>query len=196
MLAYFLLLSILFPLTMPPENALMHTIAPGLLWIALLFSIILSTERMFQQDHDDGVLEQWFLSGHPISMFVIIKILTYWLLTIIPITIFLPIFALLFNLSLQEISILALSVISGTPSIMALCALSAAFSTGIKQKSIFMALIVLPLTLPILIFGSIMGGYAMQIQTASAYLALLLACSCATLSCIPFAIAGILRIVI
>jgi heme exporter protein B len=191
---FFLMIVVFFPLTMTPDIALLRTVAPGLVWIAMLLAMFLASERLFQQDYDDGVIEQWLVSGYPISLLVSAKILVHWLLNLLPMLLFCPFLAVLFSLTSHETLILMVSLICGTPAILFLCALAAAFSTGIQQKGILMALILLPLTIPVMIFGSGTLISAMQGLPVSGYLALLLALSILSSGFIPFAVAGVIRI--
>lgn len=191
---FFFMIMVFFPLTMPPDVALLRTILPGLVWIAMLLAMLLSSERLFQADYDDGVMEQWLVSGFPISVFVAAKVLSQWLVIIVPILFFCPILSLFFTLNIHETVVLMLSLLCGTPAILFLCALAAAFGTGLKQTGVLMALILLPLTIPVMIFGSGAILAAMQGQHASGYLAILLAMSCLAVGFLPFAVAGVARI--
>ncbi|KTC65911.1 heme exporter protein CcmB (plasmid) [Legionella adelaidensis] len=190
---FYLMILVFFPLSMPADPQLLRTIAPGIFWMALLLSLLLSAERLFQQDYEDGVLEQWIVAGTSMSLLVCAKIITQWVLNIIPIILFTPLIALLFDLKAFEIFILEVSLFLGSPAILYLCALVAAFSLGIKQKGIFMALILLPLTIPILIFGSSALQLAMQQLPTNGILALLLAISLIAITLLPFAIASVIR---
>ncbi len=191
---FFLMITVFFPLTMPPDVVLLRTIAPGLVWIAMLLAMFLSSERLFQQDYDDGVIEQWLVSGYPVSVLVSAKILMHWLVNLIPMLILCPFLAILFTLTPYETSLLMLSLVLGTPALLYLCALAAAFSTGLQQKGVLMALILLPLTLPVMIFGSGALIAVMQHLPPLGYLVLLLAISIAAVGLLPFAIAGVIRI--
>ena len=191
---FFLMIVVFFPLTMAPDIALLRTVAPGLVWIAMLLAMFLSSERLFQQEYDDGVIEQWLVSGYPIRLLVSAKILVHWLLNLLPMLLFSPFLAVLFSLTGHETIILMFSLVCGSPAILFLCALAAAFSTGIQQKGILMALILLPLTIPIMIFGSGTLISAMQGLPVSGYLALLLALSILSSGLIPFAVASVIRI--
>lgn len=191
---FFLMITVLFPMTMPPEVALLRTVAPGLVWIALLLALFLSSERIFQQDYEDGVIEQWFISGYPISLFVMAKTVVHWFLNIMPMVIFCLLLALLFSLNGHEVSVLMLSLCCGSPAIFWLCVLAAAFGTGLDQKGILMALVLIPLTIPVMIFGSSTLIAAMQGQPIEGYFALLLAMSFTSTALLPFAIASVLRV--
>jgi heme exporter protein B len=191
---FFLMLLFLFPLTLRPELALMRTIAPGLIWMAILLSMLLSSERLFQQDYEQGVTEQWLVSGQPLSLIVGAKIIANWFFNVIPFLVLAPIIAVFFSFSPWETWILVLSLLCGTPALLALCALASAFGVGVNQRSALMALILLPLTLPLLIFGSGTLTIAMQGLPVNGYLALLLAMSVLAMGFIPYAIAGVVRI--
>lgn len=191
---FFLMLLFIFPLTIRPEIQLMRTIAPGLIWMAMLLSMLLSTERLFQQDYDQGVVEQWLVSGESLAAIVSAKALAHWLFNLLPLLVLSPLIAVLFSFSAWETWILMLSLICGTPALLYLCALAAAFGVGVNQKGALMALILLPLTLPLLIFGSGTLNIAMQGVPVSGYLALLLAMSVIAVGFLPYAIAGVMRI--
>ena len=191
---FFFMIMVFFPLTMPPDALLLRTILPGLLWIAILLAMLLSSERLFQQDYDDGVIEQWLVSGYPVSLFVLAKVLMHWLFMLLPILLFCPMLTLLFALSAHETLIVMLSLLSGTPAIFFRCALAAAFGTGLRQKGVLMALVLLPLTILVMIFGSGAISAGMQGQGETGYLAILLALSVLSTGLLPFAVAGVARI--
>ncbi len=191
---FFLMILFIFPLTVKPDPLLMKTIAPGLVWMALLLSLLLSSERLFQQDYEQGVIEQWLVSGQSLSLIIGAKTIAHWLFTVLPIIILCPLVALIFSLSAWELWVLILSLLCGTPALLFLCALAASFGVGTNQKGALMALILLPLTLPILIFGSGTLNIAMQGFPIGANCALLLAFSLIAAAFLPPAIAGVIRI--
>lgn len=191
---FLLIFLFMFPLTLKPEVALLRTIAPGLVWMAILLSMLLSAERLFQQDYEQGVMEQWLVSGQSLPVLVSAKVIAHWLFNLLPLLVLCPLVALLFSLSAWEVWVLALTVLCGTPALLFLCALVAAFGVGINQRGVLMALILLPLTLPLLIFGSGTINIAMQDLPVRGYLALLSAISLISVSFLPFAIAGVIRI--
>lgn len=191
---FLLIFLFMFPLTLKPEVALLRTVAPGLVWMAILLSMLLSAERLFQQDYEQGVIEQWLVSGHCLPLMVCAKVMAHWLFILVPLLILCPLVSLLFSLTAQETWVLALTIICGTPALLFLCALVAAFAVGINQRGVLMALILLPLTLPLLIFGSGTLSVAMQCLPVSGYLALLLAMSVIAVGFLPYAIAGVMRI--
>ncbi|WED41791.1 heme exporter protein CcmB [Legionella cardiaca] len=188
---FFLMVTVFFPLTMPPEASMMRVVAPGIVWIAMLLAMLLSSVGLFQQDHEDGVIEQWLISGYPLSLIITAKLLVHWLLNLLPMLIFCPLLAVLFNLTAYETVILMLSLIVGTPAILFLCGLAAAFSAG---KGVLMALVLLPLTVPIMIFGSGSLAAVMQGFSVSGFITLLTAVSLLASAFLPFAIAAVIRI--
>ncbi|MGL5743213.1 MAG: heme exporter protein CcmB [Legionella sp.] len=191
---FFLIFLFVFPLTLKPEVALLRTLVPGLVWMALLMALLLTAERIFQQDYEYGVIEQWLISGYSLPLMVSAKVIAHWLFHLVPLLILCPLVALLFSLNAWETWVLALSMVCGTPALMFLCALVAAFGVGVNQRGVLMALILLPLTLPLLIFGSGTLNIAMQGLPTSPYLALLLAISVIAVGFLPYAIAGVMRI--
>lgn len=188
---FFLMVTVFFPLTMPPEVSMMRIVAPGLVWIAMLLSMLISSVSFFQQDYEDGVIEQWIISSYPLSMIVSAKLWVHWLLNVVPMLIFCPFLALLFSLTTHETVVLMVALIVGTPAILFLCGLAAAFSAG---KGVLMALVLLPLTVPIMIFGSGSLSAAMQGFPVTGYIALLAAISLLAVVFLPFAIAAVIRI--
>ena len=191
---FFLMIMIFFPLTMPADIELLRKFAPGLVWIAILLSMLLSAERLFQQDYEDGVIEQWLLSGYPLYGFIFAKTVVHWVFILFSILLLSPLLMVLFNFNRFEMISLLLSLICGTPALFFLCALAAVFGAGVKQKGVFMALIVLPLTIPVMIFGSSTLTAAMSGFEVQGYLALLLAMSILTLFFLPFAIAAMIKV--
>lgn len=193
---FFLVVVFLFPLTIKPDFVLLRTIAPGLIWMALLLSFLLSAERLFQSDYEHGVLEQWLISGQPLSLIIGAKIMANWLFSILPIVLLCPLLALFFSFSLNHLAVLVLSIVCGTPALFFLCALTAAFGLSIHQKSALMAFILIPLTIPVLIFGSGVVNLALQGFPVNGHLALLCAFSLLAIAFLPFAIAGVIRIIL
>lgn len=191
---FFLMILIIFPLTMRPEAHLMRSIAPGLVWMGVLLTLLLSAERLFQQDYEQGVIEQWLVSQESMPIKISAKVITHCFFNLLPVLLLSPLIALLFSLDTKETFIMALSLFCGTPAMFFLCAMAAAFGLGINQRGALMALILLPLTLPILIFGSGAIHIALQGLPVSAYIALLTAMSVLATGLLPYAIAAVIRI--
>lgn len=191
---FFLMMLIFFPLTISAETSTLRMLAPGLIWIDVLFALFLSSEQLFQHDYDDGVIEQWLVSGESMYLWVSAKVFVHWCLNVISLLFLCPLISVFLHLSPYETFILMISLILGTPAILFLCALAAVFSTGLKQKGILMALIVFPLTVPVMIFGSSTLLSAMQGLPVQGYLAILLALSTLAIGFLPFAISAVVSI--
>lgn len=191
---FFIMIIVFFPLTLPAEMTTLHNFAPGLIWIALLLALLLTSVGFFQQDYEDGIIEQWLVSGCSLTTIIFAKITVHWLLNTGISLLLCPLLAFLFNLSFYEAFVLLLSLIVGIPTILLLCILSASFSTNIQQRGVLMGLIVLPLTVPSMIFGSATLSTAMQGASVLGHLALLLAITLLAVSFLPFAIAAVIRI--
>jgi heme exporter protein B len=188
------MVTVFFPLTLPADRNLLHTIAPGIVWIAMLLAMLLTSVSLFQQDYEDGIMEQWLISGYPLSLIIAAKLWVHWLLNLLPMLIFCPILALLFHLSWQEMAVLMASLTAGTPAILFLCGLAASFSSGTQQKGVLMALVLLPLTVPVMVFGSSTLAVNMQGLPTNGYFAFLLALSLLASGLLPFAIAAVVRL--
>ncbi|MCH9689954.1 MAG: heme exporter protein CcmB [Gammaproteobacteria bacterium] len=191
---FFLMVLVLFPLGFEANPILLKKILPGLVWIAALFSFFLGAEAIFQQENEDGVLEQWLLSAVPMHMRIRIKLCIHWLSLIIFLMCVCFLIALLFDLNGIELGVLILSLVCGTPTLYALCAFSAAFGLGLNNQGLFSALIVLPLMLPVIIFGGGVLTLAIQGLPVSGHLAWLLAMSILSFWGLPYAISAVIRI--
>lgn len=192
-LVFFAIFLVFFPLTLPADPILERTIAPGVVWIAMLLSNLVSAERLFQTDYEEGVIEQWLVSNQSLSALVLAKIAVHWGLNLILMLLFCPVIALLFGLDYYELLFLMLSLVCGTPTVAVLCALSSAYSTSIQQKGALMGLILLPLAIPIMILGAATVSAAMNGLPVSGYLAFLLSISCFAVVGLPFATAAVIR---
>lgn len=193
-LLFFAMILFFFPLTLPADPQLDRLIIPGIIWIALLLAQLLAAERLFQVDYDEGVLELWLVSGQPVTIFVVSKVLVHWSLTIVPLLGLIPGIALLFHLPAYVALVLATSLLCGTLPIVLLSALAAAYSTVLPQKGVLMGLVIFPLIIPILILGAATTSAAMAALPVSAYLAYLLALTCLTIVALPSAVAGVIRL--
>lgn len=191
---FFGMVIIFFPLTLTPTPEMLQKILPGLLWTAMLLSMLLASENFFQRDYVEGVIEQWLVSGVSLEVLIVAKISAHWLLTTLSIALLCPIIGLLFNLNIYQIIMTIVLLAISTPCIIFLCALAAAFCIGISQQGAIVALILLPLSLPIMIFGS--GGLNSLLigDSISAELAMLAAISLLAITLLPYAIAAVIRI--
>jgi heme exporter protein B len=193
-LLFFVLVIVLFPLAISPDSHLLHTIAPGLLWVAALLATLLSLDRLFRADYEDGTLNLLLLSPYPLSVLVLAKVVGHWLVTALPLIIISPLLGLSLHLSLHEIGILVLTLLLGTPTLSLIGAIGSALTVGLKHNSMLLSLLVLPLYIPVLIFGA---GAVVNVSSQlniNGQLALLLALLVLAFTLAPVAIAAALRI--
>ena len=150
---FFVIAVTLFPLAVGPELGLLSRIAPGAVWVAALLAALLSLDRLFVADHDDGSLEQLMLGTLPLEFVVLAKTAAHWLTTGLPLAAAAPILALLLNMSTDGLVILIVSILLGTPILSLIGAVGAALTVGLRRGGALIALLVLPLYVPVLIFG-------------------------------------------
>ncbi|MCP5266710.1 MAG: heme exporter protein CcmB [Burkholderiaceae bacterium] len=193
-IVFFVLVTSLFPLGVSPEPALLATIAPGIAWVAALLASLLALPRLFGGDHLDGTLEQMVLAPGPLSAIVAGKVLALWISTALPLVILSPLAGLQFGLDRSAIGVLAASLALGTPTLAWLGSIGAALTLGARGGAALLALLVLPLAVPVLIFGAGAVESARAGLGAEAHLSLLAAGL--LLSCVlgPFATALAVRI--
>ena len=153
-LVFFLLVMTLFPLGVGPEPALLARIAPGIAWVAALLASLLSLPRLFANDHADGSLEQLVLAPASLPALVAGKVLAHWLTTGLPLVLLAPLAALQFGLALEPAAALVAGLALGTPTLSWLGAVCAALTLGTRAGGALLALLVLPLAVPVLIFGA------------------------------------------
>ena len=153
-LIFFVMVVSLFPLGVGPEPQLLRTMAPGVLWVAAMLASMLSLPRLFADDHSDGTLEQMLLSTHSLPWLVLGKTLAHWVGSGLPLVLLSPVLALQFDLSASATGVLVLSLLLGTPILSLIGAMGAALTVGLRGSSVLLSLLVLPLTIPVLIFGA------------------------------------------
>lgn len=193
-LAFFLLVAILVPLGVGPEGGTLGRIAPGILWVGALLSCLLSLDRIFALDFEDGSLDLLATSPLPMEGVVAIKALAHWLVTGLPLTLVSPVLALLLNLPGEGYPWLMISLLIGTPALSVIGSFGAALTVGIKRGGLLLSLLVLPLYVPTLIFGAEVvkrGAAGAEIATP---LALLTAITAAAAALLPFAGAAAIRV--
>ena len=150
---FFVIAVTLFPLAVGPELGLLSRIAPGVVWVAALLAALLSLDRLFVADHEDGSLEQLMLGTLPLEFVVLAKTAAHWLTTGLPLAAAAPILALLLNMNTDGLVILIVSLLLGTPILSLIGAVGAALTVGLRRGGALIALLVLPLYVPALIFG-------------------------------------------
>jgi heme exporter protein B len=191
---FYCMILLFFPLALPADSQLLRTVFPGILWISLLFVFVLAAERLFHDEEQDGVLEQWLLPGRPLLRHLYAKLYVHWLVHALPLALCTPLFAMMFNFSAMCAFPLAAAILFGTPCLFLFAALSAGFATGVAQKSMFMVLISLPLSLPVLILGSGCVTAIIAGLPFTGLLALLLALSLLSGLILPGVLCAILRL--
>ena len=152
-LGFFLTVVVLLPLGIGPDQALLQRIAPGALWIALLLSVLLSADRIFQPDYDDGSLEQMALGPAPLEMVALAKTFAHWLSAGLPLAIAAPLLGFLLNLDPVLIFPLGVAMLIGSLALSLLACLGAAVTVGLRRGGMLVSLLILPLYVPALIFG-------------------------------------------
>jgi heme exporter protein B len=154
LLLFYVIVVTLFPLGIGPEPTLLRALGPGVLWVAALLASLLSLPRLFAGDFADGSLEQIALSPYPLPALVAGKIVAHWASTGLPLVLLSPLLGAQFGLDASELAVLALGLLLGTPTLSLLGAIGAALTLGVRGGGALVALLVLPLCVPILIFGS------------------------------------------
>lgn len=153
-LFFFVIAVSLFPLGVGADPALLRAIGPGVLWVAALLSAMLSLGRLFAADYADGTLEQLLLSPVPLGLSVVVKILAHWLVSGLPLVVLAPVLGLQFDLASGELGVLTLSLLVGTPLLSLIGAIGAALTLGARGAGVLVAVLTLPLYIPVLIFGA------------------------------------------
>ncbi len=153
-LVFFVVIASLFPLGVGPESALLLRMAPGVLWVSALLAAMLSLQRLFATDYTDGSLEQMVLSATPLPMLVAAKALSHFLLSGLPLVLIAPILGLQFGLDSRSLGILMLSLLLGTPTLSLVGSIGAALTLGVRGAGVLLSLLILPLYIPVLIFGA------------------------------------------
>ena len=153
-LIFFVIVTTMFPLGIGPDASVLRTIAPGIIWVAALLSSMLSLQRLFMSDYTDGLLDQMVLSPHPLAVLVGGKIVAHWIIAGLPIALLAPLIGLQFGLGPSSIAVLVGTLLLGTPTLSLLGSIGAALTLGIRGGGALTALLVLPLFIPVLIFGA------------------------------------------
>jgi heme exporter protein B len=193
-LFFFIMVVALFPLGIGPESATLQKIAPGVIWIAALLSTLLSVDSLFRQDFDDGSLELALLSPQPLFVLVLGKILAHWLVTALPLILVSPVLGIMLYMDSGTLKATLFSLLLGTPVLSMISAIGAALTVGLRKGGVLVALIALPLYVPVLIFGTGAVEAASMAMPYSGQLAILGAFLVLALAFAPVAIAAGLRI--
>jgi len=193
-LFFFVVVVTMVPLGIGPEPALLRDVAAGVVWVAALLAAILSLPRLFANDYADGTLEQMLLSAEPLSLIVLGKALAHWLVTGLPLTLMAIVFGVLFDLDWNATAVLVASLALGTPVLSLIGSIGAALTLGLRGGGVLTSLLVLPLYIPVLIFGAGSVNAAISGVGITAYFLLLGAFLLFTAVLMPWAVAVALRI--
>jgi heme exporter protein B len=193
-LFFFIMVIALFPLGIGPEPSTLQKIAPGVIWIAALLSTLLSVDSLFRQDFDDGSLELALLSPQPLFVLVLGKIIAHWLVTALPLILVSPVLGVMLYMDADTIQATLCSLLLGTPVLSMISAIGAALTVGLRKGGVLVAIIALPLYVPVLIFGTGAVEAASMSMAFGGQLAILGAFLILALTFAPFAIAAGLRI--
>jgi len=193
-LVFFAIVIALFPLAVGPETQLLQTISPGLLWVAALLSVLLSLDGLFRSDFEDGSLEQWVVSPHPLALLVLAKVLAHWAFSGLALVLLAPLLGLMLGMPFSALPVLLISLLLGTPVLSLLGAVGAALTVGLKRGGLLLALLILPLYIPVLILGSGAPQAALQGLPAMGHLLWLSSLTALAVTLAPFAIAAGLKI--
>jgi len=153
-LFFFVIVVSLFPLGIGPELDTLRMIAPGVFWVAALLASMLALEKLFAADFEDGTLEQMLLTPQPVFVLVMAKVFAHWLITGVPLVLLSPLLGLQYDLAAETLGVLLLSLLLGTPTLSLIGAIGAALTLGLRGGGVLVSLLVLPLYIPVLIFGA------------------------------------------
>lgn len=193
-LAFFLIVVVLVPFGVGPNTQLLSTIAPGVLWLGALLACLLSLDRIFALDWEDGSLDLLAVAPLPMEAAVTVKALAHWLTTGLPLVLAAPVLGVLLNLPAEGFKPLVVSLLLGTPALSVIGTFGAALTVGIKRGGLLLSLLVLPLYVPSLIFGAEVARRGAQGLDASTPLLMLAGITCGTIALLPFASAAVLRV--
>jgi heme exporter protein B len=193
-LIFFVVVVTIVPLGVGADPNLLRAIAPGVVWVAALLAAVLSLQRLFASDFQDGTLEQMLLAGEPLAVIVLGKVIAHWLVTGIPVTAISMLLAMMFDIDRDAALTLCLSLAAGTPVLSFLGAVGASLTLSLRGAGVLISLLVLPLYIPVLILGAGAAEAVASGLDGTPYLLLLAALSLLAMVLTPWAIAAALRI--
>jgi heme exporter protein B len=193
-LFFFVIVASLFPLGIGPETQLLRSIAPGVVWVAALLASMLSLGRLFANDYADGTLEQMLLTPQPVYLVVLGKVAAQWLVSEVPLVLIAPLIGVQFGLASDTLFTLFISLLLGTPVLSLIGSIGAALTLGLRGGGVLIALLILPLYIPVLIFGA--GAVDASIMGANPQANILLLAAVLVLSMVfaPWATSAALKI--
>ncbi|OZB16792.1 MAG: heme exporter protein CcmB [Rhodobacterales bacterium 34-62-10] len=193
-LAFFLIVVVLVPFGVGPDSELLAVIAPGILWLGALLSCLLSLDRIFALDWEDGSLDLLATAPLPMEGLVSLKAMAHWLTTGVPLVLASPLFALLLSLPVEGYLPLVISLALGTPALSVIGTFGAALTVGLKRGGLLLSLLVLPLYVPTLIFGAEVARRGAEGLDTGVPLAMLAGITFGAMALLPFASAAVLRV--
>ncbi|NRF28806.1 heme exporter protein CcmB [Vibrio coralliilyticus] len=191
---FFIIVITLFPLSIGPDPNLLARIAAGIVWVAALLSALLSLERLFRDDFQDGSLEQMMLMPVPLPIVVISKVIAHWVLTGLPLILISPLLAILLSLDMNSWLAVVTTLLIGTPTLSFIGAIGVALTVGLQKGGVLLSLLVLPLYIPVLIFATSAIDAASLGMAYNGQLAILGAMFMGAMTLTPFAISAALRV--
>ncbi len=193
-LLFFVLITSLFPLGIGSDPVLIAKVGPGIIWVAALLASLLSLDSMFRSDFEDGSLEQFMLSAHPVSILVLAKVLAHWLVNGLPLILVSPLLGVLVSLPAEAVGILIITLALGTPVLSLIGGVGVALTVGLRKGGVLLSLLVLPLYIPVLIFAADAVATTVAGIPATAQISFLAALLALALALAPLAAAASLRI--
>ena len=193
---FFVVVAALFPLGIGPEPHTLRQIAPGVLWVGAMLSSMLALQRLFEADYHDGTLEQMAISPTPLPLLMAAKLLAHWLLSGVPLVLLAPALGLQFDLAAESLWTLSLTLLLGTPVLSLVGGIGAALTLGVRGGGVLLSLLVLPLFVPVLVFGA--GAVEAQVSGlgAQAHVSILMAMLLPAAFFSPWACAAAVRIAV
>ena len=193
-IVFYVMVTTLFPLALSPQREVLRVLGPAVLWIAALLATLLSLNALFRSDVDDGSMEQLAVGPHPLALIMLGKTLAHWLMSGLPLVLLAPLLAVTYHLPLEGVAALCVTLLLGTPTLSLLGSIGAALTAGIRQSGGLLAILVLPLMLPVLMFGARATELAASGEDVSGPLYLLGAFLVLALTLVPLTSAAAIRI--
>jgi heme exporter protein B len=191
---FFLVVAALFPLAVGPEPQLLQRMGPGVIWVAAVLATLGTLPRWFHDDWQDGTLEQMVLSPHPLALLMLVKVATHGALALLPLVALSPLLAVPYGLSASALVVLVAGLLLGLPVLCLLGAVAAALVLGVRSGAVLLALLVLPLTVPLLVLGA--GAVGQPPEVVAAHLSLLAAMALLAVVGLPWAVASAVRMAV
>ncbi|MBL4741300.1 MAG: heme exporter protein CcmB [Sneathiella sp.] len=195
-LSFFVVAVTLYPLGVGPELNILARIGPGVLWVGALLSCLLTLDRIFQADFEDGSLDQLMLGSLPIELMTLAKIIAHWLTSVVPLILITPILAVSLNMPADGIWVMMLALLVGSPVLSLIGAVGAGLTVGMRRGGVLLSLLVLPLYIPVLIFGVAAVEAAIAVLPMGPHILLLAGLSLGALVICPIAAAAALRLAV